>query len=360
MIFAKAEYLRRVATLAFAMLFTAFLSGCGEETSEEVEAALAEDVEVWRFAIEETAGGVQHAYAERFKELIEERTDGDVRVTIYTYGTLGTSDHVTELLRMGSVHFAMASPGHIGTVIPEVQALLLHFVFSDDPLVNKRALQEAGELRNTLNELYDAKGFQLLSIYQEGWMAWTADREIRTPDDFQGLRIRVMTTPTLLAAYQAYGAAPTPMAYGEVYSGLQLGQIDAQVNPLFAIRDMSFYEVNDYLIMGRHAPFITTAMTNRDFMEGLSADRRELVTQTVDELHDYIFDMQQQFNQEALEDIRENRPELNIVASLTDEERQAFREASLGVRQWYIDTVGPTGEQVLNQLLAAVEAAEQE
>ena len=85
--------------------------------------AAGRDVERWRFAIEETRGSVQDAYAQKFKEIVEDRTNGAVEVIIYPYGTLGTSDHVTELLAMGAVQFAMASPGHLGKLIPEVQAL---------------------------------------------------------------------------------------------------------------------------------------------------------------------------------------------------------------------------------------------
>lgn len=334
--------------------------GCGEDVGEHAEAAMADDVEVWRFAIEESAGGVQDAYAQRFKELIEERTDGAVKVIIYPYGTLGTSNDVTELLRMGTVKFAMASPGHIGTLIPEVQVLLLHFVFSDDPLANKIALQEANQFRRTLDSLYEEKGFKLLSIYQEGWMVWTANHEIRTPADFRGMKIRVMTSPMLLAAYEAYNASPTPWPYGEVYSGLQLGSLDGQVNPLFAIYDMQFFKQNEWLIMGRHAPFVATAVSNRDFFNELSPERQEMVTGVIDELHDYVYDVQRDYNAERLERIREEQPDINIVESLTDEEREAFRKASLPVRQRYISLAGANGEKVLNQLLEAVDEAEQQ
>ena len=84
------------------------------------------DPPVWRFAIEETSGSVQDAYAQRFKELVEEKSGGKVIVKVYPYGTLGTSDQLSELLYNGSLQFAMASPGHIGKMIPEVQVLLLH------------------------------------------------------------------------------------------------------------------------------------------------------------------------------------------------------------------------------------------
>ena len=98
----------------------------------------------WKFAIEEVQGSVQDAYAQKFKELIEARTDNAVSVTVYPYGTLGTSDHVTELIHMGAIQFATASPGQLGKIIPELQLFLLHFIFSDDNAVNKAVLWESG------------------------------------------------------------------------------------------------------------------------------------------------------------------------------------------------------------------------
>jgi tripartite ATP-independent transporter DctP family solute receptor len=309
--------------------------------------------EHWRFAIEETQGSVQDAYAQRFKQLIEERSDGEIQVDVYPYGTLGTSDQVTELLGMGTVQFAMASPGHMGTLIPEVQVFLLHFVLSEDPAVNQEVLSDPGIVA-TFDDLYAEKGLELLSIYQEGWMVWTTQKPIRTPEDFKGVKIRVMTSPLLLAAYKEYGASPTPLPYGEVYSALQLNMIDAQVNPIFAIQEMSFYEVTDYLIFGGHAPYITTAVTNRDFMEGLSPERRAMVKDVIAELDDYIFEKQRDYNEKRLDMIKESKPSIKIIDDLTDQERAVFRDASMAVREQFVDIAGPRGREVLDQLIATV------
>lgn len=332
---------------ATALLF----AGCGPTPGE------AGPVQ-WRFAIEETAGSVQDAYAQKFKEIVEERTDGAVKVTIYPYGTLGTSDQVTELLAMGTVQFAMASPGHLGTLMPEIQALLIHFLLSDDEALNNRALNDP-ELREFMNQFYAEKGFELLSIFSEGWMVWTTKKSIRTPEDFAGVKIRVMTSPLLLAAYDAYGASPTPLPYGEVYSALQLNMIDGQVNPVFAIEEMSFYEVVDYMIFAKHAPFVTTAVSNKEFLEDLSKEHRSIVLDAIDELQDYILEVQSQFNKERLDRIRERKPSLKIIENLTDEERAAFRERSLAVRERYIAMTGETGAQTLDAIEQALERARQ-
>ncbi|HJL17210.1 MAG TPA: TRAP transporter substrate-binding protein DctP [Sandaracinaceae bacterium LLY-WYZ-13_1] len=312
--------------------------------------------EIWRFAIEETSGSVQDAYAQRFAELVEERTGGEVDVIVYPIGSLGTSDHITEQLHNGTLEFATASPGHLGKLIPEVQAFLLHFVLSEDSRVTAEALRDP-ELREFLDDLYAEKGLSYLTAFGEGWMVWTTQDEIRHPDDFDGQRFRVMTSPLLLASYEAYGASPTPLPYTEVYSGLQLHMIDGQVNPVFAIEEMSFYEVTEYMIFPQHAEFITTVASNPRFLAELSPERRRMVEEIVDQLQTEIYEIQDRYNQERLETIREARPEMHIV-HLTEEQRDAFRERSMSVRGLYVEMAGPRGRALLEILDRAVARAE--
>lgn len=333
----------------FAFVLLSGLLGCERES----------DGEVWRFAIEETRGSVQDRYAQKFADLIEERTDGEVNVKVYPYGTLGTSDQLTEQLHSGTIEFSMASPGHIGKLIPEVQVFLLHYVLSGDAEVNKRALRDNEELRDRFNDLYAEKGLKLMSIFSEGWMVWTTKKPVLKPADFEGVKIRVMTTPLLMSAYEAYGASPTPLAYSEVYSGLQLNMIDAQVNPIFAIWEMSFYEVTDYLIFPHHNQFFTTVITSQEFFRELSDSRQEMVSQTVTELHDYIFDVQRELNQKRLGKIRKNKPSMEII-HLNERQRARFEKASRPVREQYVERTGPGGREILGLLTEAVRRAEKE
>lgn len=162
-----------------------------------------------------------------------------------------------------------------------------------------------------------------------------------------------MTSPLLLAAYEAYGASPTPLPYGEVYSALQLNMIDGQENPIFAIEEMSFHEVVDYVIFGKHAPFIATITTNSAFLDGLSPERRALVREVIDELQVFTMETQRNLNEARLNIIREERPNLAIVESISPEARAAFREASMPVRNRYLELAGPRGSIVLETLRRA-------
>lgn len=338
---------------------------------------------VWRFAIEEAKGSVQHAYAMEFKRRIAAGSDGQIDVIVYPYGSLGTSTQITEQLNLGALEFAMASPGSIGKFIPETQVFLLHFVLSDDDAVNRRVLS-APKILRAFDALYAEKGLKLLSIFPEGEMVWTTQKEVRRPADFQGVKMRVMTSPILIDAYQAYGASPTPLPYSEVYSALQLGMVDAQVNPIFAIERQRFYEVTSWLIFPGQAQFVTTAAANRDFYDHLPTAERALVDQTIADLNDFIFKQQMEFQTERLKTIiREKKQRgsqlniccdishfvsslspserkelvddnqsLTITPALSTTERELFRRASKSVRETYLRIGGSRAKQILNLVLA--------
>jgi TRAP-type C4-dicarboxylate transport system substrate-binding protein len=278
----------------------------------------------------------------------------------------------------------MASPGSLGKFIPELQVFLLHFVLPQRPEDVQNVLADP-QLIAFLDPLYAAKGLNLLSMYSEGQMAWTLKEEVRQPDDFSGLKMRVMTSPILLAAYGAYGASPTPMPYSEVYSGLQLNMIDGQVNPVFAIERQKFHEVTDWLIFPGHSSFVTTAAGNRQFLATLSDARRQLVTDVIAELDPWIFDIQTEleslrlvdilrdtlrqrrdlhligdaesllacFTPEQRRELVDENPFLTLEPPLTADEVEAFREASEDVQDVFLSIGGSDATRVLAQVREA-------
>lgn len=324
--------------------------------SAVVSAAQAES---WKFALEEIKGSVQDRYAQKFKELVEERTDGDVEVTVYPYGTLGTSGQLTELTANGTLQFAFASPGHLASLVPATGVFNLPYILSQNDEVNKKVLTEGDTVYSMLAPALAEKHLQLLTMFPEGDMVWTTNKEIRKPADFDGFKMRVMTSPILTESYKAMGASPTPMPYGEVYGALQLKQIDGQVNPVFAIEEMKFYEVSDYMIWAGQQEFTTSVVANQAFYEGLSDERRAMIDEITTELADYIFDVKRDYAKTRLEKIKKARPNVKMI-TLTAEERQAFKDAAMPAREVYLEQAGEQGKKVLDALTAEIKAAEAE
>ena len=306
--------------------------------------------ETWKFALEEVDGSVQDAYAEEFKKRVEAKTNGEVTVQIYPYGTLGTSGDIAEMTGQGVLRLANASPGHLGSLIPEMNVFNIPYLLSQDNQVNKRVLTGSECIYGKLEDEFQSKGLELLTMYPEGQMVWTTQKPIRKPSDMQGVKMRVMTSPLLVAAYEAFGASPTPMPYGEVYGGLQLGQIDAQVNPIFAIEEMKFYEVTDYMVWAGQQQFTTTVVGNADWYNNeLSQERKDMLQEVIDGMADYIFRVQQQYNEERLQKIKEAKPSMEMIR-LSEDERAAFRKASMQVRDKFVQMTGQDGKEVLQCL----------
>lgn len=311
--------------------------------------------EKWRFALEEREGSVQDAYAQEFKKRIEKRSGGDISIEIYPYGALGTSPQLTELVRQGAIQLAFAGPDHLASTIPEAGVFSLHFLFSDDEEINEQVLSTT-EARPLLQSAYHEQELQLLGIISEGWLAWSANRAIKTPADMDGLKMRAVASPILQETYKAYGAIPEPVTSEDVYSGLQSGQIEGQANTVSAIEEMSLYEVQSHLIQARPAPFITTLVAAQDFFEELPDEQRTMIGEVIDEMRRYIVDRQKELNQQRLEALEENS-DIEMI-TLDEEQRRAFREKSLPVRDVYIEQAGERGRKILETLDKELRAAQ--
>lgn len=340
------------------------LAACGGEAEQQKAQTTRDEqpatgqVKIWRFGLEEIQGSVQYAYADRFAEIISEKTDGQVEVRLFPYGQLGGLTDIYDQVQAGSLQLAFGS-GFLGGTVPESQLFSLNFILTDDELFNTQILNdERFRKHDDLVDAFRDRNLHPLALVPEGWQVWTANKPIRSPDDFSGVAIRTMDNRLLRETYRAYGANPTTMEYGELYSGLQLGQLDANIQPVFAHQEMDFYQVQDYMIFANQAQFVATLMANSDWYDNLSDEHEQMVEETVTELVSYIHEEQTRLNTERLDIITSNS-DIEVMR-LTPEERTVFRERSLPVREVFVDMVGSRGESLLTALLDLIEEGEPE
>lgn len=334
----------KLALFLVILLVGTALLGCSSTSKTDSEVA---EKATWRFVHEEIEGSVQDMYAQKFKELIEAKSDGRITVEVYPVGQLGDGVGQVELLQNGGVEFAINNPGSTGTIVPENQLFSLHFILSDDMDVNQKVMREGKSIKK-LNKMYLDKGMKVLDWFTEGFQMWTGNKALKTPEDLKGFKMRTMASPMIVAAYEAYDANPTPVPYMEVYSSLQLKMIDGQVNPIFAIQEMKFYEVQSHLMLSKQNTFVGTFCANPDFWEGLSDKDKKMVESIIPELNDYIFNAQEKLNSDRLEMIKE-ASDIEII-ELTDEERAKLKEASMSAREVYIERAGEKGKEILELL----------
>ena len=309
-----------------------------------------------KFAHEEGQGDVQDLYANEFKEILEEKSDGKFAVDVYTAGTLGTNMDVLQSLQTGAIEIAITSPGFSGDVIPESNIMSIPFLFSDDLEVNKKVLNESEALYGPLAEQYEEKGITPFKFWLEGFMYWTANKEITTPEDMKGVKMRTMPSNLIIQAYESMGASPQSTDSGEIYTMLQTKGIDAQENPLFYVYSSNFHEVQDYLMDSKHHIYTTVTAANQEFFEGLDEADQELIEEVVQEVNDWSFEMQEEEAEKALDGIQEEEIEL---IELTSEEREAFKEMTLDVREEY-KKEGDIATEIIETLEKEIEEAEAE
>ncbi len=312
---------------------------------------------LWQVALEEIEGSMQHEYAQKFVEIITEKSKGQIHCNIHFYGELGTSGDITRLLQKGDLQFAFQSPGHLGSYIPEVQVFSIHYLFPTDFDLLEKILRKGPNTYKTLQKYYRKNKLELLSIIEEGWQIWTANKPLRKPADFQGITFRVMSSPFLITAYRLYGAYVVMVPYGEIYLNLEVGSIDAETQPFFAIQEMKFYEVQDYMIKANQLPFIATFAANHKFIKDLPENIRALIDDAVEGANEYIFDFEPKLNEKRKQMILKSKPSMKYI-ELTDEEIAAFREKAKPLRQKYLKMGGEGAKEVLDAVIEDIKWAE--
>lgn len=300
----------------------------------------------WRYAHEEYEGDVQDVFAYAFKEYVEDNSDHTVQV--YRFGELGESDDIMEQTQNGILQFVNQSPGFTGSLIPEAQIFFIPYLLPTDEETVLEFFDESEAINEMFPELYAEQGLELLKMYPEGEMVVTTDEPISSPEDLNNKKIRVMTNPLLSETYDAFGATPTPLPWGEVYGGLQTGILDGQENPIFWIESGGLYEVSPHLTFTGHGWFTTAMMANQDFYEGLSEEDQAMIQAASEVAYDHTIEHIKGLADESLAKIQAASDDVT-VNRLSEEEIQVFRERAPQVEQAYIEMAGGRGEELLNQ-----------
>ena len=328
-------------------------AGCGNTNGEEPTGGDAAEPVVWKLAHQETTGTIYDMYAHHFADLVAEKSDGRIQVEIYPVGQLGDTGTQVEMLMNGGIQFGIFASGDVGDMFPAVQALSLNFVFSDDNAVNAQILNE-GEATKYLDELFLSKNLQTYDWFSLGNMQWGGNIAIRTLEDFDGYKMRIMASPIIAANYEAFGASPTPLAFTETYSGLQLKTVDGTEQPMNAFEEMKFYEVIDYITMSNHSQMASFMSMNKDFYDSLSDEDKAIIDEIKPEMREFALETLEGVLEAKTAIIKETKPELEII-ELSDAERQEFIDASLPMRDRIEEFGGTESKEVLDLLLADVE-----
>ncbi|MCI8678335.1 MAG: TRAP transporter substrate-binding protein [Lawsonibacter sp.] len=334
--------------LSAAMLLT--LSACGSSGSPAGSGTTSSKNVTYTFDISVDASDdeIISQYAKKLKEELENRSEGRISATVYTNGTLGGDSEALQSCADGSLAFVLSTTAPQVNLMPELAVFDLPNLYTD--IDQFRALFENQELIDKLNQIYTQNGFQLLGIADSGFRVMTSNKEVNSMSDLSGVKIRTMQNSNHIAIWQAYGANPTPMSFGEVYIGLQQGTIVAQENPIEVAVASKFYEQQKYVILTNHLPHACVCLMSGDVYASLPADLQEVVLQAGEAATEYTRQLSSAQNAEQLQFLEEND---TVVIQLPD---QVYEEMRTAAQPVYDAIAEQVGQEMMDLLLSAAES----
>ncbi|WP_100397788.1 DctP family TRAP transporter solute-binding subunit [Bacillus sp. FJAT-44742] len=285
--------------------------------------------------------GSTHLGMERFKELVEENTNGQVTVEVYPNGQLYASEReAIEAVQSRNIEMTVTASAPVAGFDSKFLVLDLPFLFPDHETAYEALDGDFGQ--ELLDRLPDV-GLRGLAYGETGMRQITNNSHpIESPDDLNGLSIRTMENQVHIETFNAYGADASPFAFGELYSALQQNIYDSMENPINLIDQMNFYEVQEYLSITNHAYTATVAFINDDFFMDMPEEYQGIVQDSARKALDYQRGLAREQDEEGLEVIQDHM-EIN---ELTEEQINSFIEASEPVYEMFQDDIG---EDLLEQ-----------
>jgi tripartite ATP-independent transporter DctP family solute receptor len=225
--------------------------------------------------------------AKLFKETVEQKTDGRLQVNVFPAQQLGKIGDVEVSLRLGTIDIATSSANLLSNIYEPLSVFSFPYSFRED--ANVARITQSDVYRDMLADMANTAKIRVLTTYREPARHMTANKPINSVADVKGLKLRIPPTPSWVAFWKKLGASPTPISWGEVYTSLQLGVVDAQENPFVTILSANLQEVQKYLILTSHIVLdMDFLIMNADTFKNLSKQFQDAVLEGGDEMAKYV------------------------------------------------------------------------
>ena len=290
--------------------------------------------------------------AEKFKQLAEKYTGGRVKVELYPNSQLYKDREEMEALQRGALQMLAPSVSKFGPLgVREFELFDLPYLIPDAETVDRVT---DGDIGRNLFARLEPKGLKGLAYWDNGFKQFSANRPLRKPEDFRGLKMRIQSSKVLEAMMRELGALAQVMAFSEVYSALQQKVVDGTENPLSNLYTQKMYEVQSNLTISDHGCLVYAVITNRKFWEGLPADIRTQLEKAMAEATRYERDIAKKENDDALAAVKASGK--TEVYVLSEAERRLWKEALLPVQAKFEGVVGKDNLEAIRRIAAEVES----
>ncbi|WP_347551429.1 TRAP transporter substrate-binding protein [Pseudalkalibacillus hwajinpoensis] len=324
--------------LVFTLLFA--LTACGNDATETNANANNEGEKLTiKLAHVTNDQSAIHLGSVKFKDIVEEKSNGSIEVEVIPGGQLGSEKDLVESTKLGTVDITIPSAAVLSNFVPKAAVLTLPYVIEgSDEQEKYETLKELAksDAYKEIEKEADAQGLKLFS--EAVW--WVGDRHVTTKEkpvetlaDMKGLKIRTPDAAAHTEPFKAMGANVTPMNITEVYYSLKTGAIEAQENSINQIYTNNFHEVQKYVNLTGHMTQNELPVLNKKWFDGLTEDQKSIIETAMFDAGVYMSELQLKQNEEELEILKENGMEV-INTDLKE-----FKEATKDLYQIFGDAI---------------------
>lgn len=319
--------LKRVLAMTMALATAFSMTACSGGTSANKEESVGtssgsatetEEKITLRLAHSQSPEHLINATAENFAKLVFDKSNGEIQIDVFPGETMGTSAEMADACSTGDVDFYIASTGQYTQRYKPFSIIEAFYMFRDrDHLFKFYESESFEQLKAGLAE--NCNVHILAPVYYGVREMTTSKKPLVKPEDFKNLKMRAANEPLPIAAIEALGGTPTPVAYNETYLALQQGVADGQENPPMSILAMKFYEVQDYLNMTDHQYQMMNIFMSDACKQKLSEEQLAVLTEAAEEAA-------AKHNKQAIEEEEKAIEELKNHLEIVETDKAAFAE----------------------------------
>ncbi len=300
-------------------------------------AVLAQDIKERsiKFAFQNQKGHPQAEGAQKFADLVAQKSGNRLQVKLFPGGTLGGDLQTVSALQGGTIEMTVLNAGILSSQVKAYEVFDFPFLFATPQEAD--AVVDGPFGKGLFDKLAD-KNLIGLAYWELGFRNLTnSKRPITKMEDIAGLKIRVIQSPIYIDMFNALGAAATPMPFPELYSALEQKAVDGQENPFTLIRTSKFYEVQKHLAVTRHVYNPQAVLIGKKLWDQMSAAEKKIVQDAATEATQYQRELSRKQADEALADLKKAGMQ---VTELSPAELQRIREKMKPVIEKHTAAVG--------------------
>lgn len=263
-------------------IFSIALVGCGGQ--QQAAAPKSDEKFVLKLGHIVNTDNSWHKAAEKFKESVEAKSKGRVTVNLFPNSQLGSERATIEAIQLGTVDMTITGET-LQNWAPKVGVMAAMYMIRDSEHMKKVVTGPVG--KEIENEIIEKVGLRPIAWFERGPRELTSNKPIKTPDDLKGFKIRIPEVPLFIESWRAMGASPTPMAFSEIFTGLQQGMINGQENPYAMIHTASLFEVQKYINKTDHVRTWIYVVIGEKKFKSLPPDIQQIITEAGNEMQEY-------------------------------------------------------------------------